>query len=337
MDEEIFGEIFEFPGDPPWKKKNRILLKEKKITPCHAFEGIVVSQKGKYFLVESILDNKIYKCVVSGSAQVEHPHKTLITVGDNVKVVLSQAKEDGEALGRIVFVGERLTFFLRKSIVGNSEDVIAANMEQVLILLSASNPPYNKRMLDKILIACEYGGCTPMICINKMDIAERESVLFDFSLYENLGYKVIYISAKMGEGIDEIQNSIKDKITLFVGVSGVGKSTLVNRLFGADVQKIGRLAKNLRGRHTTTFSIMLKLDDKTKIIDTPGFREFELFGIEKENLQFYFPEFSRYFQKCKFQPCTHTHEPNCSVKNAVKRKRISQERYFTYLALFESL
>jgi len=337
MDEELFGEVFDNFGEPSSKKKERILLKEKKTTPSPTIEGVVVSPKGKYFLVESILDKKIYKCVVSGSIQVEHPHKTLIAVGDNVRVALTQEKKDGETLGRIIFVDERRTFFLRKSIIGNTEDVIAVNMEQVLILLSASNPPYNKRMLDKILIACEYGGCTPLICINKMDIADSEVVQTDFSLYESLGYRVIYISAKTGEGIGEIQNSIKDKVTLFVGVSGVGKSTLVNRLFGKEIQKIGNLAKNLRGRHTTTFCIMLKLDDTTKIIDSPGFREFDLFGIEKENLQFYFPDFSRYFQKCKFQPCTHTHEPGCSVKNAVRRKKISQERYFSYLSLFESL
>lgn len=339
MENEIFGEIFEIENEPEIssKKKNRILVKEKKIIDAQTTEGIVVTSKGRYFFVEDIFGNKQYKCIISGSIQVEHPHKSLVTVGDKVKITLHQAKKDGEQLGKIVFVDERKTFFVRKSIRGNFEDVIASNIEQVLIILSASNPPYNKRMLDKILISCEYGGCSPIICINKIDLVDEKEIISDLEIYEKIGYKVFLVSAKNGIGLEEIKKIINGSTTLFVGVSGVGKSTLVNKLYGKEIQKVGNLAKNLRGRHTTTSCVLFKFDEKTKIIDSPGFKEFDLYGISKENLQFYFPDFERYFQKCKFQPCSHTHEPGCAVKNAVHKKKISYDRYFSYLSIVENL
>ncbi len=339
MENEIFGEIFEFENETEIgsKKKNRIHVKKKKNIDVQTIVGVVVSSKGRYFFVEDTLENKQYKCIVSGSVQVEHPHKSLVIVGDKVKIAIQEAKKDSETLGRIVFVDERQTFFVRKSISGNFEDVIAANMEQVLIILSASNPPYNKRMLDKILISCEFGGCTPIICINKMDLVDKKGIKFDLEVYEKIGYKIIFVSAKNGIGLEDIKKIIFGKTTLFVGVSGVGKSTLVNKLLGKEIQKVGSLAKNLRGRHTTTSCLLLKFDERTKIIDSPGFREFDLYGIPRENLQFYFPDFERFFQKCKFQPCTHTHEPGCSVKNAVQKKKISYDRYFSYLSIIENL
>lgn len=335
---ETFGEDFDnWDWENNKKKKKRILLKDDKTISGTLYKGIVITTKGRFYYVRNIegeLD-EIYKCVVSGSLEVNHPHNSLVTVGDRCDFFFNP--DDKSDLGRIIKVEERKTFLMRKSIVSNREDVIASNMEQVLILLAANNPPYNLRMLDKILVACEFGGVEPIICINKMDLADKDKVLSDFQIYSTLGYKVYFISALNKEGLEEVKAVINSKETLFIGVSGVGKSTLVNALAGKELQKVGKLAKNLRGRHTTTSCFYLYLDKSTVIIDSPGFREFELFGLEPNELPFYFPEFTPYFQKCKFQPCSHTHEPKCAVKNALKRGKISYERYISYLTIYENL
>ncbi|ROL56406.1 ribosome small subunit-dependent GTPase A [Bacteroidetes/Chlorobi group bacterium Naka2016] len=334
---EKFGEDFVSPEIK--KTKKRVLLKKQKITSVESFKGIVVTTKGRFFFVkkQSGSDDNLYRCVTSGSMEVNHPHSSLVTVGDRCEFVLSRKDANGLELGRIIKVEERKTFLMRKSIIGNKEDVIASNMDQAVIMLAADNPPYNLRMLDKILVSCEFGGVESIICINKIDIADKEKVYADFEIYQKLGYEILFISALNSIGTDKVYNILKGKETLFLGVSGVGKSTLVNSLFGKEIQKVGRLAKNLRGKHTTTSCYYLNLDENTVIIDSPGFREFEIFGVSREELPFYFRDFEPYFQKCKFQPCSHIHEPQCAVKNALKRGKISSERYFSYLSIYESI
>lgn len=339
-EKENFGEEFDIPETQFGEKsKKRILVKKRKTASGTVSKGIVVTTKGRFYFVKHISGKTdvYHKCVVSGSLEVNHPHNSLVTVGDRCEFVLSAKETDGVEIGRIIKVEERKTFLMRKSILSDKEDVIASNMDQVLVLLAAANPPYNLRMLDRILVACEFGGVEPFICVNKMDLADKEKVYNDFAVYESLGYKVLYISAIKSEGINAIYNIIQGKETLFIGVSGVGKSTLVNTLFGKNIQKVGNLAKNLRGRHTTTSCVYLNLDENTVIIDSPGFREFDIYGINRDELPFYFPDFEPYYQKCKFQPCSHTHEPKCAVKNALKRGKISSERYFSYLSIYESI
>ncbi len=333
-----FGEEFaELSKNVP-KQKQRILVKKHKQTSREIHNGIVTTTKGRYYFVQKNDSKKeIFKCVISGSIEVKHSHDVLITVGDRCDFLLPESKNDIGGLGRIVRVAERKTFLIRKSVISSKEDVIASNMDQVLIILAVDNPKYNLRLLDKILVACEYGGVTPIICVNKIDLFFDENVKEAFNVYIELGYRVYFISAKLSLGLEQILNEIQHKETLFMGVSGVGKSTLVNALFGKEIQKVGKLAKNLRGSHTTTACYYLNLDENTAIIDSPGFREFELFGITRNELPFYFPDFTPYFQKCKFQPCSHTHEPGCKVKRAVERGKISYNRYMSYLTLYENL
>ncbi|MGB9912964.1 MAG: ribosome small subunit-dependent GTPase A [Candidatus Kapaibacteriota bacterium] len=337
---ENCGEDFDYLNlESTGKSKKRILLKNRKSASGVIHKGIVVTTKARFYIVKDIeeQEEKFYKCVVSGSLEVGHPHNTLVTVGDRCEFSISIQKADGLSLARIVKVEERKTFLMRKSISGNKEDILASNMDQVLILLSANNPPYNLRMLDRILVASEFGNLDAIICVNKMDIANYENIRKEFEVYEHIGYKVLYISAIKSYGIDKVYEIIKNKETLFIGVSGVGKSTLVNALFGKEIQKVGQLAKNLRGKHTTTSCNYLNLDAKTVIIDSPGFREFDLYGISREELPFYFREFETYFQRCKFQPCSHTHEPNCAVKTELMKGKISSQRYFSYIEIFESI
>ncbi len=340
LEKQLNGEDFDWDYFQNEKRtKKRILLKIKKKISESVIPGIVITTKGRYFFVKKInvQDPSINKCVVSGSIEINHNHKSLVTVGDRCEFIPPIASKDGTNLGRIVKVNERKTFLMRKSVVSNKEDIIASNMDKVLVLLSVKNPPYNLWMLDKILVACEFGGVEPIICINKIDIAYKDNIQNDFLTYSKLGYKVLFISALKLIGLENLSEIIKNNETLFLGVSGVGKSTLVNSLLGRETQKVGILTKNLRGRHTTTSCFYINLSTSTAIIDSPGFREFDLFGISKDELQFYFPDFEPYFQKCKFQPCSHTHEPKCAIKNAIKRGRISSQRYASYLSIYENL
>jgi ribosome biogenesis GTPase len=338
--DKIFGEEFDASiteGTP--KTKKRILVKKHKQSSFSTYRGLVITTKGRHYFVKDLdsPNDRIVKCVISGSIEVEHPHKSLVTVGDRCSFVVPSLDTDGAELGRIIKVYSRNTFLMRKAINSNREDVIASNMDSVLILLAANNPPYNLRMLDKILVACEYGEVEPIICVNKMDLADRNIVYNDFEVYQKLGYHVFFISALNTEGLAQLIEILQNRETLFIGVSGVGKSTLVNKIFGRDIQKIGDMAKNLRGKHTTTSCYYINLNETTAIIDSPGFREFELFGISKDELPFYFRDFEPYFQKCKFQPCSHTHEPGCEVKKALKKGKIDSRRYFSYIAILENL
>lgn len=297
------------------------------------------SIEGKYYIVkvsnDSSQQNENIKCLLAGTMEILHPHRCLVAVGDNVEIISDYF--NNHKTGRIVKVYERRSFLVRKSIVGNFDDIIATNFDNVLIIVSCAEPPLNLRLLDTLLVAVEYGNSDAIICINKIDICDERKLKEVHKIYSSLGYKILFTSALKGIGIEELKLNLEGKNTLLAGQSGVGKSLLVNRILGSEVMKVGFLTKRNRGRHTTTSSQIIPLNYSTKLIDSPGFSEFQLWNLKKAELQFYFPDFKPYFQKCKFQPCTHTHEPRCAVKNALKRGKIHLSRYQNYLALYQDL
>ncbi len=303
----------------------------------------VIAIIGNVVIVE--LDNahesEYLECVVSGKLISPHSSSSLVVVGDKVKIVRSNSigKDSGLLLGRVVAVEQRDTYFSRKvASKANREHVVAANCDKILILCSLADPIYNRRFIDRVLLAAKFGDVEPAICVNKIDLFDDISMFEeDFEVYRKLGYRVFFMSALKNDGIDEIFNYIENFVTLLFGPSGVGKSTLLNDFFGEQVQEVTEISQRTgKGQHTTSAVKMFKLNNTTRIIDSPGVREFALWNVKKNELPLYFDDFVEYMHKCKFSPCTHICEPDCAVINAVEAGEIDAERYNSYLNILDT-
>ena len=200
-------------------------------------------------------------------------------------------------------------------------------------------PEVKLPFLDRILVTCEVYNVHPVIVLNKIDLfreAYSEQLEAFHRIYEGAGYRVMEVSALKGEGVDALRESCRGRISLFSGVSGVGKSSLIKAMDPGLELKIGEISEaHLQGRHTTTFYEMYPLSSGGFIIDTPGIRGFGLVDIEPEEIALYFPEMLKASEGCRFTPCTHTHEPGCAVKAAVEEGTVSYERYSSYLGMLE--
>jgi ribosome biogenesis GTPase len=219
--------------------------------------------------------------------------------------------------------------------------VIAANIDAVVIVAAVKAPPLHPRLIDRYLIAIERGGAEPIICVNKIDLlapaeaaAEREKL----RPYEELGIRVLACSAGEGRGIGELLTALAGKLCVFVGHSGVGKSSLLNAL----KPELGLVTNTLRtgdgkGRHTTTGSHLYELSHGVRVIDTPGIREFGLWKLTLDEARWYFDEFTQLAPQCRFADCSHLHEPACAVRQAVENGRIAAARYESYRRIAATL
>lgn len=211
-----------------------------------------------------------------------------------------------------------------------------ANIDQIIFIISTKNPKPDLLMLDKQLAYVEKLKIEPIILINKIDLQDTYKVIQE--LYTKIGYKVIVTSAKQEIGIDEVKQLLKDKISVFSGNSGVGKSSIINAIFGGNKTQEGEIShKNKKGKNTTTDTKLYELDENTYIADTPGFSSFEISEIETTELEKYFREFVPEISNCEFVGCTHIKEQECGIKKAVKDCRISQERYERFCKIYEEL
>ena len=211
-----------------------------------------------------------------------------------------------------------------------------ANISQIIFVLSTKNPKPDLLMLDKQLVYAESLDITPIIVVNKIDLADTAQQIKD--TYTKIGYDVILTNAKEGVGIEKIREKLKGRISAFSGNSGVGKSTIINALFEEEKTQEGEIStKNKKGKNTTTDIKLYELEENTYIADTPGFSSFEISEIESTNLDKYFKEFRKEIDNCEFVVCTHIKEKECGIKQAVEEGKISQERYDRFCKIYEEL
>ncbi len=309
-------------------------------------KGIVsrIESKNIYVLYEE----KEIICYLRGRLKLEAEWKKdkllytdLIVVGDYVDFELN---EDGT--GVIEKIPERRNYLSRKApyIKGVSEkgkrfeQLIAANVDYTFCVVSVDKPKFNNRVLDRMLVTAESCETTPIIVINKYDLMKKRKKDYWYDLYTALGYKVIKSSVVTMKGIDEIKQLIQGKTSVFIGHSGVGKSSILNQLDSRINQKVDEISEAWgKGKHTTVTAQLFKLNDNTFVIDTPGVREIEPYGLTREDITHYFREIAIVAKNCRFNTCTHTHEPDCAVKTAVEEEIIPFERYDSYLRLVETL
>ena len=302
-------------------------------------EGIVIKAHGGVYDVQ--IGGQLYHCSLrhhiieadrrERAETKELPYVDLVSVGDRVQISRSQSKTD---IGYIEEILLRQTQFGRTR-VDKLPQVIVANLDLLLIIFAARDPQLKLRMLDRFLVTAEASGMLPVICINKIDLVQLEKLKRQMTLYEEIGYKVVYTSIVTGAGIDEMRAVMKNQISAIVGSSGVGKSSLLNEIQPGLRLRVGDVDERIhKGQHTTTEVSLLPLHFGGFVADTPGIRTLGLFEIDDEQgLDIYFPEMRPYIPECKFAACTHQHEPGCAVKNAVEDGEIHELRYDSYLRI----
>lgn len=267
--------------------------------------------------------NKIYECKAKG---VFRKDKRKPLVGDDVELdVLDEEKLKGNITGIL----PRHSELIRPAV---------ANVDQALVIFAITKPQPNFNLLDRFLIMMGQQKLPCIICFNKLDIDEDNNGARYEEIYRNSGYTTLSVSAEKEINIDRLLNLLKGKTTTVAGPSGVGKSSIVNRLQAGIVMETGAISEKIeRGKHTTRHSELIAIDERTYILDTPGFSSLGLFNLEKEDLAGFFPEFAEYEKYCRFGGCAHINEPVCGVKDAVAEGRISSMRYENYKLLYEEL
>jgi ribosome biogenesis GTPase len=302
----------------------------------------------KDYNVLSDENHQSVRCMLRGKFKKEYELKKdklyftdFAAVGDIVEFDLNK-----DGTGVIHNIRERKNHLSRKKpkVRGASyrgerlEQVIAANIDNVIIVASVHQPEFNNRVLDRLLVSSESSSLNSIIVINKIDLAEDESMNEWQKLYREIGYDTIITCALSGKNIEELKLLLAGKRNLFWGQSGVGKSSILNKLYPNLQLKIGDISSfSSKGIHTTVTASMIFVGDDTFIIDTPGMREIDPYGIQQIDLGHYFIEFEDYLNDCKFNTCTHLHEPGCAVINAVEDELISAERYDSYLRILNTI
>lgn len=312
-------------------------------------QGLILNGSKNIFEIECE-DGITRNCSIKGKIlKASEGYYNPLAPGDIVTLD-DETLEDEKGL--ITDLEPRKNEFVRWNIKKREPQLLAANLDYLLIVTTPNEPPFRPRFIDRALAQAEHEGITPVIVCNKYDIKEAQSEEFQrrLEIWEEIGYKVIRSSARTREGIEELANHIENKLSAFVGQSGVGKSSITNVLDNNVVLKTGSLSQKYgKGTHTTTKGtlIHLQLDEAlmggrkgcvADIIDTPGVRRFLLHDIEADDLAFYFKEFKPYLGKCGFgMSCSHIAEKNCAIKEAVAEGKISQERYDSWLRICEEM
>ena len=297
--------------------------------------GLIIKNTGSWYTVKTD-DGRIVECKVKGNFRLKGIRSTSpVAVGDYVDIIMNP---EGTAL--ISAIDDRKNYIIRKSSnLSKQSQIIAANLDQALLIITIKQPETSTTFIDRFLAGAEAYRVPVVLVFNKTDLLnddERHYQQQMVTLYETIGYPCIEISAETGMGIDQLQTLLKQKVTLVSGNSGVGKSTLINAIIPHADQRTAEISNaHGTGMHTTTFSEMIELAEGGYLIDTPGIKGFGTFDIEREELTSYFKEIFEFSKDCKFNNCTHTHEPGCAVLQAVENHYISASRYQSYLNMLE--
>lgn len=297
--------------------------------------GLIIKNTGSWYTVKTD-DGRIVECKVKGNFRLKGIRSTSpVAVGDYVDIIMNA---EGTAL--ISAIDDRQNYIIRKaSNLSKQSQIIAANLDQALLIITIKQPETSTTFIDRFLAGAEAYRVPVVLVFNKTDLLnddERHYQQQMVTLYETIGYPCIEISAETGMGIDQLQTLLKQKVTLVSGNSGVGKSTLINAIIPHAEQRTAEISNaHGTGMHTTTFSEMIELAEGGYLIDTPGIKGFGTFDIEREELTSYFKEIFEFSKDCKFNNCTHTHEPGCAVLQAVENHYISVSRYQSYLNMLE--
>ena len=301
-------------------------------------QGLVIKNTGYWYTV--LTDEGVtLDCKIKGNFRLKGIRSTNpVAVGDRVTVALTQA--EGEQVAWITEIEDRKNYIIRRSInLSKQSHIIAANVDQAFLIVTVNYPETSLTFIDRFLASAEAYNVPVVLVFNKTDLLDEDEHQLQqgvMRLYETVGYKCIEVSAETGAGVETLQPLLEGKITLMSGNSGVGKSTLINRLVpDANLRTSEISDAHNTGMHTTTFSEMLKLSQGGYIIDTPGIKGFGAFDMEPEEITSYFKEIFRFSKDCRFNNCTHTHEPGCAVLTALEEHRISQSRYDSYLSILQ--
>jgi len=298
-------------------------------------KGLVIKNTGSWYTVRTD-DGRDIESKIKGNFRLRDIRSTNpVAVGDRVDIDINQ-----EGTAFITEIEDRKNYIIRRaSNLSKQSHIIAANLDQAILIVTVNYPITTTIFIDRFLATAEAYSVPVKILINKIDRfhgADKDAMEALIKLYTGIGYPCSKLCAKSGEGLDELKAELKDKITLLSGHSGVGKSTIINRLVPGVNLRTGNISEyHNKGMHTTTFSEMIPLPEGGYIIDTPGIKGFGTIEMEDAEISHYFPEIFKHSVDCKFSNCTHRHEPGCAVLKAINEHKISESRYKSYLSILK--
>jgi ribosome biogenesis GTPase len=297
------------------------------LTNSNNTKGLIIKAQSGFFWVET--GEGIVVCQLRGKLKQGRATGDIAALGDHVSITILPDQS-----GVIEHVEERKQALIRLDPrpQGEYQQILLANADQVIFVFACANPNPRLKMLDRFLVIAEKQNIPAIIVANKIDLVHDAKNIF--GLYENIGYRVIYTSVKNNLGIDELKKILQNKISALAGPSGVGKSSLLNAIQNELGLKVNEISTALnKGKHTTVTREMFKLNDGGYVADTPGWKSLALWDTQPEEMDAYFPELKNLVSQCQFSNCTHQHEPNCAVLNALKENKIHPARYDSYIRL----